>query len=295
MQVQNESFHWKKSFHPHAILFSLLGAIFSAIALNGFMIPNKFLDGGVIGISILIHEFFHYNISLPLVVLNLPFLWIGLAKIGKQFALQTLITIFFLVCALNWINIGPVTSDKILIALFGGFLMGIGTGFAIKAGSVIDGMEVIADYTYKKLGLTSSEIVLILNSIVILIAAMSFGLEVGMYSILTYFTAMKASDYVVDGFEEYTAMTIISPRYEAIKSLIVNDFKKAISVYKGERGYLPGSFAVHTDCEIIVTVLTRLEIHRIKDAIHRCDPGAFLYIQSIKEVTGGVVKKKKVH
>ena len=122
---------------------------------------------------------------------------------------------------------------------------------------------------------------------------LNFGIEAGMYSILYYFTAMKTSDYVVDGFEEYTAMTIISPKYEEIKSTIVNDFEKAVSVYKGERGYLPGNYDVKYDCDIIVTIVTRLEIHRIKTAILEVDPTAFLYISSIKEVKGGIVKQNR--
>lgn len=106
-------------------------------------------------------------------------------------------------------------------------------------------------------------------------AAYYFGLETAMYSILTYFTASRTSDYVVDGFEEYTALTVISKEYELVKSIIVNDFNKAISVYKGERGYLPGSFDVKTDCDIVMTVVTRLELHRIKQAIIKADPAAF--------------------
>ena len=126
-----------------------------------------------------------------------------------------------------------------------------------------------------------------------LAAAYYFGLETAMYSILTYFTSLKTSDYVVDGFEEYTALTVISKDHDMVKSIIVNDFNKAISVYKGERGYLPGSFDIKSDCDIVMTIVTRLELHRIKQAIHSADPLAFFYVQSIKEVTGGVVKKIK--
>jgi uncharacterized membrane-anchored protein YitT (DUF2179 family) len=134
-----------------------------------------------------------------------------------------------------------------------------------------------------------------INTAVILAAAYQFGLEAGMYSILTYFTAMQISDYVVDGFEEYTALTVLSEKHENIKSIIVNDFNKAISVFKGERGYLPGSFDVKYDCDIIMTIVTRLELHRIRQAILLEDPYAFIYITSIKEVKGGVIKQKVKH
>jgi uncharacterized membrane-anchored protein YitT (DUF2179 family) len=188
-----------------------------------------------------------------------------------------------------------ITQDKVLIALFGGFFIGLGIGFAIKGGGVLDGLEVIADYTNRKFGFSTGEIVMIINTAVILAAAVTFGIEAGMYSILTYFTAMKISDYVVDGFEEYTALTVISSKHEDIKSLIVKDFKKAISVFKGERGYLPSSFHIRHECDIIMTIVTRLEIHRIKMAILNEDPNAFVFVQSIKEVKGGIIKQKLKH
>jgi uncharacterized membrane-anchored protein YitT (DUF2179 family) len=133
------------------------------------------------------------------------------------------------------------------------------------------------------------------NTCVILGAAYVYGIEPAMYSILTYFTAMKISDYVVDGFEEYTALTVISGKHELMKKIIVQDFNKAISVFKGERGYLPSSFDIKHDCDIIMTIVTRLEIHRIRVAILEADPNAFVFIQSIKEVTGGVIKQKVKH
>ncbi|HKJ40764.1 MAG TPA: YitT family protein, partial [Sunxiuqinia sp.] len=107
------------------------------------------------------------------------------------------------------------------------------------------------------------------------------------------YTAMKTSDYVVDGFEEFTSLSIISSEYEAVKSLIVNDFGKAITVYKGERGYLPGAFDIKYDCDIVVTVITRLEIHRIKQEVLKIDPNAFFFVQSVKEVKGSFLQRKK--
>ena len=146
-------------------------------------------------------------------------------------------------------------------------------------------------YSQKRSGFTSSEIIMVINSLVILGAVFKFGPEVAMYSILVYFVAIKTADYVVDGFEEFTALNVVSKEYEKVKSLIVNDFGKAISVYKGERGYLPGSFHIKHDCDIVVTIVTRLEIHRIKNAIYEIDPNAFFYVQSIKEVKGGLIRR----
>jgi uncharacterized membrane-anchored protein YitT (DUF2179 family) len=255
------------------------------------MLPNKFLDGGVTGIAILINLQFGINLNLLLFVLNIPFLIMGYKKIGKTFAVQATISVFLLIIILEFIHMDPVTNDKVLIAVFGGFLMGTGIGFIIRGGGLIDGFEVITDFTQKNSAFSGSEITLFLNSLIMLAAAFFFGIETAMYSLLTYFTAIKVTDYVVDGFEEYTALTIISKDHELVKELIVKRFGKAISVYKGERGYLPETFHIHHDCDIIMAVVTRLEIHRIKKAIAQIDPKAFFYVQTIKEVKGGIVKQ----
>jgi uncharacterized membrane-anchored protein YitT (DUF2179 family) len=224
------------------------------------------------------------------VVFNIPFLIIGYKNIGKTFSIHALIAVLLLALLMALIDIPAFTSDKVLIAVFGGFFIGLGIGLVIRGGGVIDGLEVIAHYTQKRSGFTTSEIILSINALLFLGAAIEFGIESAMYSILVYFTAMKTSDYVVDGFEEYTALSIISAKYHDVKSLIVNDFGKAISIYKGERGYLPGKFHEKSDCDIIMTIVTRLEVHRLKQAITEIDPDAFFYIQTIKEVKGGIVK-----
>lgn len=292
---RHDRINWKEIFSVHSILFTLGGVIMASIAFKGFMIPNKFIDGGMTGLSIVLHEVFHINISLLLVVLNLPFIIIGYRKIGRTFALQTSMAILLLAIIIHFLQIDPITNDKVLIAIFGGFFIGLGIGLVIKGGGVIDGMEVLADYTNKKVGFTTSEIVMLFNSGIILAVAYFFGWEAGMYSILTYFTAMKTSDYVVDGFEEYTALTVISGKYEEIKLCIVTEFGKAITVYKGERGYLPGKYDIKHDTHIVVTIVTRLELHQIKNAIYQSDPNAFIYISSIKEVSGGLIKKRRKH
>jgi uncharacterized membrane-anchored protein YitT (DUF2179 family) len=225
------------------------------------------------------------------VIFNIPFLYIGYKKIGKTFSIHALMAVLLLAILMSFVSFPAVTSDKVLIAVFGGFFIGLGIGLVIRGGGVIDGLEIIAHYTNKKSGFSTGEIILTFNSLLFIGSAFVFGIETAMYSILVYFTAMKTSDYVVDGFEEFTALSIISKDYDLVKSLIVNDFGKAISVYKGERGYLPKSFDIKHDCDIVMTIVTRLEIHRIKQAISKIDPNAFFYVQSIKEVKGGIGKQ----
>jgi uncharacterized membrane-anchored protein YitT (DUF2179 family) len=219
----------------------------------------------------------------------------GYRKIGKVFAVHSLFAVLLLAVLLSFLEIPTITHDRILIAVFGGFFIGLGIGFVIRGGGVIDGLEVLAEYTNQKSAISTAEIIMAINTIIFLIAAYKLGIETAMYSILTYFTALMVSGYVVDGFEEFTSISIISKEYDAIKSVIVNDFEKAITVYKGERGYLPGSFEVKNDTDIIVTVVTRLEIFKLKKAIFEVDPNAFIFIQSTKEVSGGIVKRIRKH
>lgn len=291
----SEHLDWKSTFSIKSILFLVLGALCATVAIKGFMVPNHFIDGGVTGISILIHEVFHIEVSIPLVLINLPFIAIGYYKIGREFAIRALVAIILLAIMLHTVELPAVTHDKFLIPIFGGFFIGLGIGFVIKGGGVVDGLEVIAEYSNKKFALSTAEIIMVINTILFLLAAYYLGIDKAMYSILTYFTALQVSNYVVDGFEEYTSLSIVSAKHEEMKTMIVNKHHKAITIYKGERGYLPGSFKIKHDTDIIVTVVTRLEIHKLRKDIFATDPTAFIYIQSIKEVGGGEVKKLRVH
>lgn len=287
-----KNIEWKKIWSLKQLLLTFLGVALAVLAMRGFMIPNKYLDGGITGISILLHEIFHINISVLVTILNIPFIYLGYKKIGKTFAIQTIMAVALLAIGLFFVHIKPITTDKLLIAIFGGILIGSGVGLVIRSGGVIDGAEVIAVFTKRKTGFSNSEIILLFNTILFAVAAIAFGIETAMYSLITYFTATRATNYVVDGIEEYTAVNIVSNQEENIKKFLVTDLGKGITVYKGERGYLPGSFDIKTDCEIIVTIVTRLEIMHIQNSILKIDPKAFIYIQSIKEAAGGILKSK---
>jgi uncharacterized membrane-anchored protein YitT (DUF2179 family) len=293
--VNNQPIDWKHIFAPSSILLTILGAACAIFAVKGFMIPNKFLDGGVTGVSILLHEIYHINISFLVLSINMVFVYLGYKHIGKTFAVQSILAIGLLVIGLEFVAVPVITNDKLLIAVFGGFFIGIGMGLVSRAGAVLDGAEIIAVYTGKKIGISIGEIVMISNCFIFLIAAFKFGIETAMYSIITYFTAMKMCDYIADGIEEFISLNIISSHHLEIKSLIVKDFKKGIAVYKGERGYLPGSFETHQEVDIVVTIITRLELLKIKEAVYQIDPTAFMFVNSVKEAKGGVLKKKHSH
>lgn len=287
---QTNRIDWRSLFSLQSFFYTIVGVLSAMIALEGFMLPNHFLDGGVTGISIVAEEILQVPFTYLLVFFNLPFLYLGYKKIGKTFALRALLSILILTVLMHFVEIPAFTEDKVLIAVFGGFLIGLGLGLVIKAGAVLDGLEIMALYTTRQSAFSTAEIILAFNGLIFLGAAFVFDIETAMYSFLVYFTAARTTSYVVDGFEEFTALSIISKNCEEVKSLIVNDFNKAITVYKGERGYLPGAYNIKHDCDIVMTIVTRLEIHRIKEATIKIDPDAFFFVQRIKEVKGGIGK-----
>ncbi len=271
------------------------GVLMAALALKGFLVPNNFFDGGVTGISLLVHEIFGYNLGYVIVLANLPFIVMGLYSINFHFAVKTLVCIALLGICLLWLPYPVVTSDKLLISIFGGFFLGVGIGLTMRAGCAVDGIEVLALYTWRRTSFTISEIILALNIIIFSIAAFRFGIQTSLYSMLTYFTASKTIDYVVEGIEAYTGVTIISGRSEIIKDKLVNELGRGITIYKGERGFLPGAFHVHDDVDIIFTVITRLELRKLKNLVSDVDPNAFVFANTIKEASGGVMKRRHVH
>jgi len=277
------------------IMYTTIGILFCGFALKGFLVPNQFFDGGITGISLLIHEIYHINIAYIIIVANIPFIIMGAYMINRKFAIRTLIAVIGLGLCLLFIPYPQITSDKLLVSIFGGVFMGIGVGMAIRGGCALDGVEVLALYTIKKVSFTISEIILGINILIFLIAATMLGLPTALYSILTYYTASRMTSFVVEGLEEYTGVTIISGQSEAIKEKLVMELGRGITVYKGERGFLKESFDTSHPVDIVFTVVTRLELRRLKNLIHSIDSNAFVFTSLVKEAAGGVLKRRARH
>ena len=295
MNAHSSELNFRELYTIKSFFLMIAGVLFASFALNGFMIPNGFLDGGVTGISLLMHELFEINLSALLILLNVLFFIPAYKYVSKLFAIRSCIAVVFLALCVHFLKIAPITTDKLLIAMFGGCSIGLGMGLVMRSGAALDGFEVLAVFAMRRVGFSMSEVILFFNSIIFLTAAFKFGLETAMYSIITYYAALKTMDYVVDGIEEFISLTIISKESEQIKSLLVNYFGKGITVYKGERGYLPGKFHVKSDCDVIVTIVTRLELLNINNEIMKLDSTAFMFTHTIKETKGGVLKRKASH
>ena len=290
-----KSFKGKNEFQLGDLGLIIAGVIIAGFALQGFLVPNKFFDGGVTGVSLLVHEIYHFNIAYVIVLANIPFIIMGLYSISRSYAVKTLLCIVLLGLCLLYIPYPVITSDKLLVSIFGGFFLGLGIGLTMRAGAAIDGIEVLAVYTLRRTSFTITEIILGLNVIIFSIAAFKFGIPTALYSMLTYFAASKTIDYVIEGIEAYTGVTIISGKSEIIKDRLVNELGRGITIYKGQRGFLPGKFEEHSDCNIIFTVITRLELRKLKNLVSEIDQNAFVFASTIKEAFGGVLKRRHRH
>ncbi len=266
--------------------FILLGVLSAGFGLKGFLLPNMFIDGGAMGISLTIAELTEIPLSVLIVVINLPFVIMGFSTISKEFALKSIIAIILLALCVHFLPFPIITSDKLLIAIFGGFFLGLGIGLAIRGGSVIDGTEVLAIFVSKKTSLTIGDVILIFNVLIFSVAAYVFSIEIALYAMLTYFGASKTVDFVVSGIEEYVGVTIISDYSEEIRLAIIEKVGRGCTIYSGRRG------KTMEQTEIVYTLITRLELAKLHTEIDKIDKNAFVVMHSIKDAKGGMIKKR---
>lgn len=274
-----------------SILFILLGVLSATFGLKGFLMPNNFIDGGVTGTSLLINAKTGFSLSVLIVLINIPFILLGLRTISYEFGLRSIAAIALLAFAVAIIPFKPVTEDKLLVAVFGGFFLGAGIGLSIRGGAVIDGTEILAIFLSRKRSLSVGDFILVFNIIIFSVAAYLLGTNVALYAILTYLSASKTVDFILEGGEEFTGVTIVSPKSAEIGEFIKQKMGRGLTIYAGKRGFgKRGENTMATD--ILFTVVTRLEISRLTTEVEKIDPNAFIVMQSIKDTRGGMVKKR---
>ncbi|MFM7728957.1 MAG: YitT family protein [Flavobacteriales bacterium] len=265
------------------------GVACAAFGLEGFLMTNRFIDGGVTGISLLVSETTGWELWPLLVLFNVPFLLLAIRVVGKGFAIRAAAGIAGLAMALAVFSFPNVTDDKLLVAVFGGFFIGAGVGLSIRGGGVIDGTEILAIALSKRFGATIGDIIILINVLVFSAAAYFLSVEAALYSMITYLAASKTLDFVLEGVEEYTAINILSPKSEEVRSFIVNEMGRGVTIYHGRRGMQAEN---REEVDIVFTVLTRFELNRLTTGLKKIDPNAFVVMHSVKDIHGGVVKKR---
>ncbi len=270
--------------------FILVGVFSAGFGLKGFLLPNRFIDGGATGISLLLENITNLELGILLIVVNLPFIILGAKTFSARFAIKSIIAIGMLAVVVHFVEYPTITDDKLLIAVFGGFFLGLGIGMAMRGGAVIDGTEVLAIYMSRKLSITIGDVLLLINLIIFSFGAYVLSIEVALYAILTYLAAAKTVDFVVDGVEEYVGVTIISNHHEELRVMIIEKLRRACTIYAGKGGY--GKNGNSYDKDIIYTVVTRLELAKLQTEIDKIDENAFIIMGLVKDLRGGMIKRK---
>lgn len=285
----NEFMFLAKRHFKDFILISL-GILSATFGFKGFLLTNHFIDGGATGISLLVSAITGIPLAILIIAVNIPFVIMGYKTMGKSFAIKTALAITGLSICLATITIPDVTRDNLLVAVFGGFFLGAGIGLAVRGGAVIDGTEVLAIYLSKKFGTTIGDIIIVINVIIFLTAAYFLGIEVALYSMITYLAASRTLDFIVEGIEEYIGVTIVSSRSEKMRQMIIDKMGRGVTIYSGKGGY--GKRGETKEVDIIYTVITRLELNKLNTEIQKVEPTAFVVMNSVKDTKGGMIKKR---
>jgi uncharacterized membrane-anchored protein YitT (DUF2179 family) len=266
-----------------------LGILLASIGLKAFLLPNGFLDGGVTGIAILVSQFFDINVSVILLIASIPFLVLAWNTLTKLIVFKSFLSIIALAIFIHFENFSSITEDKLLIAIFGGLFLGSGIGLAIKNGAVLDGSEILGIFINNRYGISIGKVTLFFNIILFSITAVVISIEVSMYSILTFLVTAKVIDLMIEGFEDYIGLMIVSELSKEIEKGIVEEIGIGITIYKGAKGY--GNRGVQNQTEIIHTVINRIDMRRTYGLIDRIDKKAFIIEFDVNNVKGGILKK----
>ncbi len=266
------------------------GIFSAAFGFKGFLLTNHFIDGGATGISLLVSAMTKIPLYWLVIGVNIPFIFLANKVLGKVFAIKTALAITGLAICLATLHFPNVTNDNLLGAIFGGFFLGAGIGLAVRGGAVIDGTEVLAIFLSRKFGTTIGDIIIVINVVIFSLAAYLLGIEIAMYSMITYLAASKTLDFLVEGIDEYIGVTIVSTHSEKIRQMIINTMGRGVTVYSGKTGY--GKRGETKDTEIIYTVITRLELNKLNTEIEKIEPTAFVVMHPVKDTKGGMIKKR---
>jgi uncharacterized membrane-anchored protein YitT (DUF2179 family) len=265
-----------------------IGIVLTSLGLTAFLLPNGFLDGGVTGIALLVRTQVDINISYLLLIFSIPFLILGYFTVSKQIVIKSIVSILGVAIFIHFENFQTITNDKLLISIFGGLLVGSGIGIAIRNGAVLDGSEILGIYLNDKFGISIGKIVLLFNIILFSITAFAVSVEVALYSILTYIIAAKVTDTVIEGFEDFIGVTIVSKKHSIIKKAILEELGVGLTIYKGSSGF--GYNGEIEDFDIIHSIVNRIDIKKMYGIIQVIDPNAFIVEFDVNSVKGGVLR-----
>ena len=267
------------------LLFLTIGAIITAFALESFLVPNNIIDGGVIGISMIVSHITKLNLGLLILIINTPFIIMAFKKMGAKFVVQTVYANIILAVFLNLFHHYKVTGDLLLSTVFGGIILGFGVGVILKHEGSLDGTEMLSLVEARRFGCSVGEFIMGINVFIYLAAGKVFSWESAMYSIMTYFIASKVIDMVMEGLNSSKSVRIISDEATAIGQALIEKLDISVTYLQGIGGY------TGQDKDLIYCVISRLELPKMLDIIKEIDSNAFVSVVDVHEVYGGRFKK----
>jgi uncharacterized membrane-anchored protein YitT (DUF2179 family) len=266
-----------------------IGIILASIGLKAFLLPNGFLDGGVTGIALLINSKLDINISYLLIGLSIPFLVLAYFMLSKRIVIKSIFAIISLAIFIQLENFSVITEDKLLISIFGGLFVGMGIGITIRNGAVLDGSEILGIFIYDRFGIAIGKFILLFNVILFGITAMVLSVEIAMYSILTFIVTAKVTDFMIEGFEDFIGILVVSKHHEALKKEIAKNIGSGMTIYKAEKGI--GSQGETKEMMVINTIINRIDIRKMHRTIDSVDKDAFIVEYDVNNVRGGVMRR----
>ena len=267
--------------YAKTMIMLTFGAIITAFALECFLVQNSIIDGGIIGISMIISHISKLNLGLLILVLNTPFIILALKKMGLRFVFQTAWANIVLALFLNIFCAYKVTDDVLLATVFGGIVLGLGVGLILKNAGSLDGTEILSLIVSRKFGFSVGEFIMAINVFIYLAAGKAFSWESAMYSIMTYFIASKVIDTVMEGLNSSKSVRIISDEASIIGNELIDKLDISVTYLQGIGGY------TGQDKDLIYCVLSRLELPKMLEIVKEIDKNAFVSVVDVHEVYGG--------
>ncbi len=296
-QAANQSLNLDQIVFRHHVqdFLAIAGGVgMASIGLKGFLLPNNFIDGGAMGVSLLLEILTHLDLSILIILVNLPFILIGIRQISISFALKSSLAILALAVLVHYLEFPLITQDRLLIAVFGGFFLGTGIGLAIRGGAVIDGTEVMAISVSRRSSLSVGDFIALFNIVLFSVAAFMISLETALYSMLTYISASRTVDFILNGIEEYIGVMIVSNKSDDIRTKINYEMGRGLTIFKSEESFARGE-EQPLERNILFCVITRLEVSKLLFEIEKIDDKAFVIQYPIKDTKGGMIKKRRLH
>jgi len=272
----------------HLFTFSwiFVGAFLAAFSIEVFLIPNRLIDGGIVGVSMIFGNLFgHRLIPYLLLLFNIPFLYLALRSVGKSFVITMFVAVVMFAGSMVFIShMIPFrfVGDPLEVVVIGGAILGIGLGIIIRMGGCLDGTEILGIIINKRTGFTVGQVVLFCNFFVFGAAGIVFqDWHPPLLSLITYMVVIKVMDSVIVGLEETKSVTIVSEKTKEIAQLIVHELGLGLTVMYGRGGYSG------KDQEILHAIVERLQLADLKELVYKEDPHAFISIVNLHEVTNG--------